>query len=91
MFSSKTWIGIALLAGVLGVGAVYLVTVELNITSPSTVRIDQQQLDEAADRAGERAARRLQAATEQDRREAEGRRQESNREFYRGVPGWNND
>ena len=89
MFSSKTWIGIALLAGILGVGAVYLVTVELDITSPSAVRIDQQQLDDAADRAGERAAEELRAATQQDRREAEERRQESNKEFYRGVPGWN--
>jgi hypothetical protein len=72
------------------VGAVYLVTVELDISSPSAVRIDQQQLDDAADRAGERAAEELRAATQQDRREAEERRQESNKEFYQSVPGWNN-
>jgi F0F1-type ATP synthase epsilon subunit len=88
MFSSKTWIGIALLAGVLGVGAVYLVTVKLDISSPSAVRIDQQQLDEAADRAGERAAEELRAATQQDRREAEERRRAHDQEHYGDLPGW---
>ena len=88
MFSSKMWIGIALLAGVLGVGAVYLVTVELDITSPSTVRIDQQQLDDAADRAGERASGQLRAATQQDRREAEERRRAHDQEHYGDLPGW---
>jgi hypothetical protein len=87
MFPSKMWIGIALLAGILGVGGVYLVTVELNITSPSSVRIDQQQLDEAADRAGERAAEELRAATQQDRHEAEERRRAHDEKFLEGVPG----
>jgi hypothetical protein len=87
MFPSKMWIGIALLAGILGVGAVYLVTVELDISSPSAVRIDQQQLDDAADRAGERAAEELRAATQQDRREAEERRRAQDEKFLEGVPG----
>jgi hypothetical protein len=81
------WIGIALLVGVLGTGAVYLVTVNLEISALSTVPIDQRQLDKAADRAGERTAGELRAVTEQDRREAEARRRAHDEKFLEGVPG----
>lgn len=93
MLSLKTWIAIAVFGGALGLGASYLISVKVDVVAPrpDPARIDQQQLDAAADRAGDRAAKRLQAATEEERRKSEERREQMDREFYRGVPGFNKD
>lgn len=88
MFSLKTWIAIAVLGGAVGLGAVYLVSVNVDVATPEPkpVRIDQQQLDAAADRAGDRAAERMRAVTEQERRAAEERRRARDKVFLEGIP-----
>jgi hypothetical protein len=91
-FATKSLIGIILLLGAIFAAISYFVFfVEFDFTQPGNVRIDQQQLDDAADRAADRATDRLQAEIERKHQESEQRHRQHNKSFNEGLPGWQDE
>lgn len=89
-FALKYLIGIVVVGAAIFAGVSYLLFfVEVEVSSPTDpIRIDQQQLDAAADRAGDRAAQRMRAQAERDREASELRHRQHNKAFNEGIPGW---